>query len=68
MARSETPRKFSLPWKRQSNGVHTAGDYSIRQEGNLWNLRYNGTLIHTGVSLEECKIEADKHRGVNRAG
>lgn len=60
-------RRFSLPWERDSAGIYAAGGYSIRQNGNAWELRYRGILIHFGVDIAECKREADRHRGIQRS-
>jgi len=59
--------QFSLPWQEVPGGWD-AGDYTIRfhANGTSGDLRYRGTLIHNGFTADDCKIEADRHRGINR--
>lgn len=74
-------RTFSLPWTQESPELYVAFSYSISRNGwhdsshtmERWELRYQGTIIHTGSGLggddvRECKIEADRHRGISNPG
>jgi hypothetical protein len=56
---------YSLPWVEVPGGWD-AGNYTIRFTPNGGYLRYRGTLIHIGFNADDCKIEADRHRGINR--
>jgi hypothetical protein len=59
-------RRFSLNWTRDESGVSTAGAYTIRPDGATWVLRFRETVVHTGISEHDCKVEADWHRGISR--
>jgi hypothetical protein len=63
-----TTTRFSLPWQQTRDGGWKAGDYEIGAAGIMFELRYRHTLIHTGFTVYDCKIAADKHRGLREAG
>lgn len=61
-------RTFSMPWQPDGAGWTVPGvGYEITPNGPAWDLRYNGTALHTDVTLFGCMAAADRHRGISQA-